>query len=405
MRTQGINSGKTKMHNRLLVLRLLCTGANLSRAEITRHTGLAKMTVTNIIAELLESGLVCESQPLATARKGQAGRKQTALRLSDTSPLGVGIWLSRDFCIGVLATMDLTVLRQYRIDFTENETAQSLVARLAEVVDFLRAGVDRPLLGVGVATIGPLDAEAGVMLDPPNFYGIRALPLAEKLEEKTGLPVFLKNDMNAGALAEKYFGSCRNSANFVYVGLTNGIGAGMVLQDALFEGRHGFAGEIGHISIDKNGPLCHCGNRGCLETYVHVPRLVREFRQRFGEDEARTFADVCRLAQADAEAGEMLGAALEDLSIALVNLCNVVDPDTIVIGHEGVAFTDGQLARLQRNVNAGVLGRSAARVEVKRCSFGTYTPAWGAVVVLLERVWDGGLSAGLPFGDEAEGGD
>lgn len=394
MRTQGINSEKTKTFNRLLVLRMLCTQANLSRAEITKHTGLAKMTVTNIVAELLESGLVCESQPIASAQKGKAGRKQTALRLSDASPLGVGIWLSRDFCIGVLATMDLVVLKQYRIDFTGGETAQSLVAKLVEVVDFLRTGISRPLLGVGVATIGPLDAEAGVLLDPPNFFGIRELQLTEKLQKKTGLPVFLKNDMNAGALAEKYFGVGRGSANFVYVGLTNGIGAGLVMQDTLFEGQHGFSGEVGHISIDKNGPLCHCGNRGCLETYVHVPRLVQEFRQRFGED-VHTFADVCRLADGDSAAGEMLGAALGDLSVALVNLCNVVDPDAIIIGHEGVAFTDPQLALLARNVEAGVLGRGAAHVAVKRCSFGTYTPAYGAVVALLERVWDGRLDMDL----------
>lgn len=389
MRSKGINGEHTKQQNRLLVLRLLCTMREATRTEITRRVGLAKMTVSNITAELLESGVIYEKETLAAVRPG-AGRKQMLLSLSQELPVAVGVWLSRDFCLGIAATMDLQVLSQRLISFTAEETSASITKKAVELVRTLQASTGRRMIGVGVASIGPLDPREGILLNPPNFYQIHDYGIAEQLRGQLECPVFLQNDANAGALAEKYFGCCQDFQNFAYIGIANGVGAGLVVNDSLYDGTGGFAGEIGHMVIDFEGPVCHCGRKGCLETFVSVPKVLESFEKVFGHSFG-TLSEVCGYCEESERGAALLQKLLGSLAVGLINLGNLTAPEAIVIGHEGAVLSDLQLGWIAEQVNCGVLARGAMETKVLRSSFGTLAPVYGAAVTVLKQVFEGKL--------------
>lgn len=387
MRTKGISLEHTKKANRLLVLRLLCSGQGFSRTEISRQVGLAKMTVTNIISELLRMGFIEET---AGKRIG-AGRPQKQLQLTSKMPAILGFSMYRDCCTGIAATMDLRILSRNQFPIGSKDTAETLLDKLEYAARELMDSCGREtILGIGIAAMGPLDSEKGELLSPPDFYGIRRVALTKILTERLGLPVLLGNDMDAAALAEKLYGSCTSLKNFVYVGLTNGVGAGLVLNDSLFRGKQGFVGELGHMSIDCSGPLCTCGNRGCLETYVSVPKMIDQFQKEFRR-EFSDFGELCHFCAVNPAAGELLNRLLEKLAVALINLCNLTDPEAIVLGHSGALLTDAQLDFLAQRVNDGILARGLTRIPVWHSSFGTEASLYGAATLPLKSVFDGKL--------------
>lgn len=386
---KGINGEKTKQLNRLLVLRLLCTVPSISRTEITKRIGLVKMTVSNIVNELLATGLIYEKETIDTGKQG-AGRKQMCLSFSESAPVAMGIWLSRDFCQGVIVNMNLQELARCQISFTKDETQQTITDKLYRLTNQLRISTDKRIIGLGVSAIGPLDTKSGTILNPPNFFGISDYPIVSILAEKTGLPIFLQNDMNAAALAEKYFGLAQEVDNFGYIGITNGIGAGIVIDDRLFEGTRGFSGEIGHMVIDNHGERCHCGNNGCLETLVSAPIILKRFEEDFNI-KFQSLVEVCKFCGENPRALELMGEICGTLSTGLINFCNMFDPAMIILGHEGASLSDDQLLNISNRVNSSILANQFTSVNFKRSSFGTLAPLYGAAVVVLKQMLDGKL--------------
>lgn len=389
MRNQGLNLEQTKQANRLLVLRLICTIGNVTRTELTRRVGLAKMTVSNITADLLRTGMIQEAEPSCEERP-TAGRPQTVLHLSREAPAVAGIWISRDLCVGIACTMDLQVLGQFQVELGVGDTAETLLEKLERTANELKKAAARPVMGLGLASIGPLDLERGLLLNPPNFYGIREVSLTETLSARLELPVFLQNDMDAAALAEKLYGQWAALKNFAYVGLSNGIGAGLVMGDSLFTGQHGFAGEIGHMVVNCEGPVCTCGNRGCLETYVSVPKIRQCFQQEF-QREFSGFEEICQFSRENTQASLLMDKLTDKLAVALASFCNLMDPEAVVLGHDGAFLSNSQLALLEKRINDQILSASFTHVRVLRSSFGAMAPSYGAAVVALKRVFDGKL--------------
>lgn len=399
MKEKGLNRDHTKKANRLLVLQLLCMMGGGSRTELTKRVRLAKMTVSNITAELLQNGILYEKETLESGAS-IAGRKQVLLSFSEKSPLVIGIWLSRDSCMGIVSTMDLEILEQETIPFSKTETANSLIDRLAALCEQLQSRpsvMGRKILGVGVASIGPLDIRQGVILNPPNFFEVENLAVKSELEQRIHLPVFLENDTNAGALAEKYFGNCTDCTDFIYIGLTNGLSAGIVLKDSLLHGRHGFAGEVGHTTIDPHGKVCYCGRKGCLETVCTVPALLQDAGTELGVHCA-DFESLCDLCNRNPRVLRWLFQKLESLSETLANLANILDPERILIGHEGACLPPRILQRMEEQINGEILACQQGHIIVEASSFGTMAAVYGAAVIVLKKVFDGQLAYELFFG-------
>ena len=382
---RGMNNTHLKNRNRGLVLQLIACEGPLPRVEIARRVGLTKMAVSNIVSELIAEGYVEEC---GTAEASAAvGRSPTLLRIASGAPGAIGVYLSRDSLSVILADMTCRILLKHTVSLA-GETRESLTQKLLAAVAQVRQASPIPLLGIGISTIGPLDAANRLMLKPLRFFGISHYPIAAILEESSGLPAYLENDMNAAALAERLYGVGRRLDHFLYIGLSDGVGAGIISGGRLYRDHNGFVGEIGHSSICFDGPLCGCGNRGCLELDVSIPVICERLHASGAQSPAPE--DFEELAAQPAFAAIFRDAA-EKLSVAMVNMTNLLDPQGIVIGHEGAFLPAFCLRQMESAVNQRILAAGFQHLSVKRSSFGGDAPLLGSACCVFQELFRGGL--------------
>ena len=219
--------------------------------------------------------------------------------------------------------------------------ALDALAGLAASVSDAVGIAPRDVAAVGVSCGGPLDSRRGVVLNPPNLPEWRDVPLKQALSDRLGAQVIaLENDANATALAEHRWGAGRGAANLAYITFGTGIGAGLILNGALFRGKREFAGEIGHATIEPDGPLCLCGKRGCLEALASGGAIDRVARERFGNP-AASAAFVCEQARlGNATALEIADRASRALGIGIANLLQTLDLERVILGSLAVKSGD-----------------------------------------------------------------
>ena len=220
---------------------------------------------------------------------------------------------------------------------------ESVVAQLARlcIQSCDRSGVRlADIERVVVASPGPLDARAGIVFDPPNLLGWKEVPLGDMLEAALGVRTLIVNDANAAALGEFHFGAGRGTRNLVYLTISTGIGGGVVVNGSLLDGTTGSGGELGHMTIDWDGPLCPCGNIGCLEALGSGRAIARRYAEmlqietsRPPDDRPATARDVAdRAAAGERLAREVFDDAMRAVGIGVVNCVNIFNPDVIVLG-------------------------------------------------------------------------
>jgi len=298
-----------RSHNRSLVLQTLYRAGTQSRADIARETGLTRVTVSDLIAELMLEALVVETGQREAARPGKPA---TMLEINRDAFQIIGIDLSGyETFRGAVLDLDGQILQRAELPLA-GATGPNATAKVVALVGELIALATLPVLGVGVGSPGVVDL-AGVVLSAPNL-GWVGEPLQQDLSERFGLAVLVANDANAAALAEHSFGDADSDMMLVKVG--HGVGAGLLLDGTPLFGSRFAAGEIGHVVVGTDGGAeCVCGKHGCLETWLAVPRL-----------EAALAASDGSAASADSilrEAGQRLGIALAPV-VGALNLAEVV---------------------------------------------------------------------------------
>lgn len=297
---------QARAHNRSLVLQTLYRSGPLSRADLARETALTRVTVGDLVAELIDEQLALELGTRIDASR--PGKPATLLDLNRDGHRIVGIDLGdTEVFRGALIDLDGTILERREIDARGLVGERAAAAALALTRE-LTTAADRPVLGIGIGSPGIVDL-AGCVLTAPN-RGWTDLPLQARLQAELGLPVIVANDANAAALAEYGFGGA--SADLMLVMVGYGVGAGLLLDGTPLFGSRFAAGEIGHVVVGTDGgEACACGKHGCLETWLAVPRL----RARLAAGEPREA--VLR------QAGERLGIALAPI-VGALNLSEVV---------------------------------------------------------------------------------
>jgi len=384
--------------NRAEVLRLLATEGSATRLTLAKRLGLTKMAVGMIASELQKAGLVGEHIEAAKLpvqsnnvrrHTAAAGRPAAMLTLLPDQITALGLYLSRDAINGVLADISGRIIRIWRLvldTWTQPITPENYINQIRRLVRQMSDETkDCKVAGFGVSSIGPLDRRQGRLLAPPNFHDLADLPLRQILEETVDLPVFLDNDMNAAGLAEYLYGAGRSSGHMIYVGLTNGVGAGIIVNGQIFRGGSGFTGEIGHMSLQMDGPFCDCGHRGCLELYASIPVILRKAGRSSLDDLLRTAAGI----QPD---GIWRRELIDALGTALINLANLFDPDLILIGHEGSRLVPLIQADLQQKLDQGIFQRQSKHIPVQAAAFGSRTPLIGAAALVFQAVFQGELN-------------
>src|SRR3954462_6759465 len=314
--------------NRLRVLEVVRERGDVSGADIARHTGLSRSTVSSLIAELSRDGVVVER---ATGSSAQGGRPPVLLTLDPGAGAVVGLHFDHGSLRVAVADLAHTILAEAQRDLDVDHDAEEGLEAAGLLVDAVLADAgaarDR-VLGAGVALAGPVDAEPGTVGGSTILPGWAGIEVAAELERRLEMPVHVDNDANLGALAESVLGAGRDASEIAYLMLSSGIGAGLILGGRLYRGAGGTAGEIGHVLVDEQGPMCRCGNRGCLETFAGSGALLDLLRRpgltADGMVDAAVAGDPgCQRVLADA--GRVVGRAV-------AALCNQFNPELVVVG-------------------------------------------------------------------------
>ncbi|WP_424467005.1 ROK family transcriptional regulator [Pseudoclavibacter helvolus] len=316
----------------------------VSRVEVAQASGLSAQTVSNVTRRLIDGGLVREGERLITG----PGKPRTRLHLDATSRYAVGVHL--DPTVITYAVLDLAgaVVTDHRTRTpTEPDPGVVIADMTTEIAAILdRAGIPRDrVLGVGIAAPGPLDSARGVVLDPPMLDGWESVPLRDALSEATGFPVVLEKDVTAAAVAELWLDSGPRRDNFAFLYYGTGIGIGLVINHEVLRGASDNAGDLGHIMVQAEGPVCSCGRRGCVGELVVPHRLVRHAvrvgalpgeaavdRSDFDEVDRLFTAFAAAAVRGETAAKSVVDAAAAQIARALVSLINLLDIDTVVCG-------------------------------------------------------------------------
>jgi predicted NBD/HSP70 family sugar kinase len=373
--------------NRLRVIEAIYQQPATSRAEITRRTGLARQTVSTVIEELGRAGLVHEHAAPEEDRPRNTGRPPTLLSLVPGAGFAVGLDFGHQHIrVAVCDLSGRPVIDDWSPAEVDHAPTQSLDLAYELVREALSsADIDRDrLLGVGMGLAAPINRATGELESDgilPGWHGIR--PAAE-MESRLGVPVQLENDANAGALGEKVFGAGRDVDDLIYARLSAGIGAGMILAGRPYHGSLGVAGEIGHVLSDPHGPICRCGNRGCLETIASPVAVAALLERSIGQPVsiqtllelvAAEHRGACR---AVADAGEAVG-------VALSALVNVLNPRLLLIGGELAAAGDVLLDPIRAAIQRHCVAPAAASVRVAAGTLGPRAEVLGAAALILAQ--------------------
>jgi predicted NBD/HSP70 family sugar kinase/biotin operon repressor len=392
-----------RARNRSRALAVLQRRGAASQADIVRETGLSRTTVSSLVAELLDEGIVVERTDSArSAPSPSGGRPATLLSVEPSSGGFVGVDFGREIVRVAISNRAGEVLVDHRSDRLEvaHQAERALAVAEAMVtrsLDEAQLQSDR-VLSAGVAVSAPVRADSPEFASGVIFPSWAEVNVAEFFGERLGVPVHVGNDANLGALAEATFGAGRNHRNVFYVMLSEGIGGGVVIDGRIYPGQTGAAGELGHIVVNPDGQVCRCGNRGCLATVAGGAALTAALRQTRGPH--ITVDDLIALSHdRDPGASRLLADAGEALGRVLAGICSILDPELVIIGGElapaGQPLLDSITDSLERWISPAsghyrvVLGELGGKAEVL-----------GAIALAMSHVPDQTLA---PLATSADG--
>lgn len=381
----GKNLTYLRQANQGLVLKNLLIQGSSSRQELSSSLGLTKMTITNIVNDLLARNIVGE---MTNETASGIGRKPSRIFLNSNALFAIGVHVSRASVCSFVTDITGNLVERIETPLNAKTTRQSLTAAVKEHIHiFLNNHGSKPIIGIGVASIGLVDSKKGVVVSTTNFYDISDWSIGPEIRAEFSLPVYVVNDMKAAALAEYYYGNEKSFSSFAYLGLTSGIGSGIILNGELFEGGDGFTGAIGHMSIHKDGPLCPCGNRGCLELYASVPNVLKSAGCETWDDFLHLFDD--------ADLNPAAERFIADLGVALTNIVNIFNPEAIFLGHEGAQLGSYCYEKLRIAVNASSLTRTIRKVEILPSSLNEKVRYLDAIAAIVSPLLSGEIALPL----------
>lgn len=372
------------------VLNLVWERRAVSRAEIARGTGRSRSTISEVVGRLLVTGLVAE----VGAGESRGGRRPILVGFQDDAGVILGVDVGATHISAILTDLRGRVLawreRAHPVR-TDPKGAAALITGLGEACLAEWNGEQSRLMGIGVAVPSPVDPGS------PDRVLERVLPawrghgVLDRLNRVFGVPVFVDNDANLGAVAERWWGEAVGIDDFVYLKVATGVGAGIMIGGEIYRGSTGVAGEIGHVAIDPGGPECVCGNRGCLATFVGTRQLVDRARSLLDgyPDSAlagtelgiRTIEDAA-LAD-DPLALQVVNEAAVRLGIVVAGVLNLLNPGSVILGGSLARVGDRLVKPLREAVATRTLVASAGASDIRTSDLGERAVALGAATHVL----------------------
>lgn len=373
------------------VLHLIWSERRVSRAEIARLANLSRSTVSEIVNELLPTGLIAE----VGEGPSRGGRRPIVLEFRDDACGILGVEMSASHVVTALTDLRGRVLVWHSHAHpvrSDPEGTRALVEELCARCLEAPAARDLPLVGIGLAVPSPVDPSDPAGLSRvvmPKWNGRLGM---EHLAQRFGVPVMVDNDANLGALAEHWWGVGRGVDDLAYIKVATGVGSGHVIEGEIYRGSTGVAGEIGHIAIDPHGPPCICGLSGCLVTFVGGHALVARAEELAPEfpnsplaggpvtvheiEDAALTGDPLALKVATEAAGR--------LGIAVAGLLNLMNPAMVIVGGDLSRLGDLLIEPLRETVAARTLVSSVKAAEIRASELGPLSVAIGASTMILK---------------------
>ncbi|MFD1175541.1 ROK family protein [Paenibacillus puldeungensis] len=318
-----------KKMNKSIVLETIRHRQPLSRADISAEIGLNKATVSSLVAELIDSRLVTEIGP----GESSGGRKPTLLLFNKSAGFAIGVDIRVSDLLAVLVDLEGNVIREKSVPLTVF-SPDSVLDQISKTIRLLGRRLPASpygIVGIGIGVPGLVD-EKSFVVSAPNL-GWDHVDLAGALTKEFGNNIHIDNEANAGAIGEKLYGAGRDSQNLIYLSIGVGIGSGIIVGGELYRGISNFSGEVGHMTVAEDGPLCRCGNRGCWETLASEKALLDRASAIWQENTPSLDEILKNAKQGDPEAAGLLNEIGSQLGVGLANLVNILNPELIVIGN------------------------------------------------------------------------
>ena len=393
---------RTFVSSRAALLDAIRAAGQISRVELIRETGLTGATVSTVVRQLIDDGLVVESG----RAESTGGKPAVFLSLDVDARFAVGIHLDHAGITYVVANLGGAIVGRWRRPGAGADAPEVVVARIgSEIAAFVaRLGVDPDrLLGLGLVSPGPFTSSFGMVLTPPVMESWTGFPLADALQEAAGLPVLLENDATAAAIGEYWSGPIESSSCFAALYMGTGLGAGIMVNGDIYRGASGNTGEIGHVCIDIDGPNCWCGGQGCVEALAGPAAVVDAALavglKLPGRGVAGDFAFLARAAtRGEGVPRDLILRSARYLGVAAQSLANILDLDHVVLTGPSFALAGSlYVPAIREQLARSFFARASHPVDVMISSHASEAAAiGGAAMVLQSRLAPQWLSQPIP---------
>jgi len=372
--------------NRKRVIDALRERGRASRADLARITGLSRSTVSTLVADLIDSGLAAEQEATGEGA-GHAGRPPVMVSLDTSVGLALGIDFGHRHLRVAISDLSHAVLaevsREMDIDHSAEEGLDAAASFVDQVLEETGGTRDR-LIGAVMGLPAPIDRSTGAVQDSSILPGWVGVDAAGEASSRLGLPVEVHNDANLGAIAELVWGAGKGRSELIYLKVATGIGGGIVSNGHLQHGVRGTAGEVGHTRVMDAGPVCRCGNRGCLET-VASGRAITAMLSESRMEEISTRRLLELSTEGDAAARRLIGDAGYAIGVAVANLCNVLNPQCVIVGGDLSAAGETILEPMRAAVRRNGLPSAVADFEVLAGVLGERAEVLGALALVMRE--------------------
>ena len=392
------DQGTLRKVNLTAVLNCLRQYAPISRATLAKMTGLNKATITRLIRDLIDYGFVRETGTQSSV----TGRPSIMLELDPEGGYIIGARLDVDYSSVILTDFSANILWRSEAKHHWNDDPNDIQTNLLKLIQQACKQVpqtNRPLLGLGVSMPGLVDVANGTLLFAPNL-GWQDVPIKDWLNDHFNFPVYVDNEANLAALGESYFGVAQDSDYVLYINITAGVGAGIVLNKQILPGTTGLAGEVGHVTVDPQGPRCNCGNIGCWETFGGGLSIFRRMKEFISAGASSSISNntlehfnrqsIPLVVEAAEQGDEVARKALQEtgkyIGLGIANLVNVFNPHQVVLGGYLSPAYEMMLSEIVSVVQERALKWSWEASEIVIAEYGSDASLMGAIATIYDHV-------------------
>ncbi|MGG1698179.1 transcriptional repressor XylR [Bacillus zhangzhouensis] len=367
-----------KKINQKLLLKEILQHAPISRAKLSERTGLNKSTVSSQVSTLMKEHLVYE----LGQGESSGGRRPVLLMFNKRAGYSIGIDVGVDYVNGILTDLEGSILHEEQLKLPSSSpgvTTRILIELIQQLISQIPSS-PYGLIGIGLCIPGLVDTDEQIVFTPHSKW--KNVDLKTTLQDTFEVPVFIENEANAGAYGEKIFGAAKHYEHLIYASIGTGIGIGIIINHHLYRGAYGFSGEMGHMTIDFNGPTCSCGNRGCWELYASEKALFQSLQTK---DQHVSYQDIEQLAKLnDMKTLNALRNFGFYLGVGLTNVLHTFNPKAVVLRNKVIESQPTVLSVIQDEVSSRMNAQFSSRVELLPSSLGHNAPALGMTSLVTE---------------------